>query len=181
MSDFTVPTDFILIGGDHDGTGVSQIRARKIIGGGVTDDGLDESDAWLRNARWCWTQANRAHLFEAFAYGSIDPQAPLYETASGTYVAVWEVPVSLATSRLSFTCTTDFKYALVKYEFFSSGNVSRGSVETNGGAVVTTQEQDDSTLTASSTDVEYLKISVKKGAASAEIYGIRVFEDASTL
>lgn len=180
MSDFTVPTDFIVIGGDHDATGSSQIRPRKTIGGGGTSDGLDESDAILRNSRWCWTQGNRVNLFEAFGYGERGDitQAPLYTVTSASYVEVWEVPVVLATSRLSFTCTIDFKQSQVKLEFFSSGDVSRGSVETTA---VTSQEQQDATLTASSTDVAYLKISVKKNATDGEVYGIRVYEDASTI
>jgi len=183
MSDFTVPTSFTIIGGEHDVSGISQMSPRKTIGGGATADGVDESDTWLRNARYAWTQANRANLFESWAYGDASPQAALHTETQASYQEVWEVPVKLVTGRLSFTCTTDLQYGMVKYELFSSGDVSRGSVESNGGADAgSTQDQYDDTLTASSTDVAYLKISVKKETAgNAKVFGVRVHEDASTL
>jgi hypothetical protein len=183
MTDFTVPDDFAVLGGDHDVSGVSQISPRKTIGGGSSVDGSDETDAWLRNARYGWTQVCRCNIFDCWSYGDSSPQAALHVEPLTSYQAVWEVPVTLADSRLSFTCLTELTYGVVKYEVFSAGGVSRGSVESNGGADAgATQNLFEDTLTAASTDVAYLVISVKgEAAGSSTVFGLRVHEDASPI
>ena len=181
MTDFTVPTDAIIIG-HNDDLGSSQIRPGKAIGGGATADGVDETDTWLRNARWAWAQGNRAVIAEAHSYGADTPQAVLYTTTSTSYVVVWQIPVEVEEGRRSYTCTTDSEQCVIKFELKTSGGTGRGSVETNAGSGVTTQTQRNDTLSSSADDSAYIEISVKAQAAqTANVYGFRVFEDASTL
>lgn len=177
MTDFTVPDEFGLLGHDND-LGSSQYRPGKVIGGGS----LDETDAYLRNARWAWAQGNRAVIAARHSYGADTPQAVLYSTGTTTYTVVFRVPVQVASSRRSYTVTTDAEQCVCKFELKTSGGTSRGSVETNGGSGVTTQTQRDDTLTTSADDSAYLEVSVKaQSGQTGKLYGFRVFEDASTL
>jgi hypothetical protein len=181
MTDFTVPTDHIILG-HADDLGSSQIRPGKDIGGGATADGADETDAWLRNARWAWAQANRACIAELHSYGADTPQAVIYTTTSASYVVVWQIPVKVASGRRAYTVTTDSEQCVMKFEMKTSGGTGRGSVETNGGTGVTTQVQRDDALSTSADDSAYLEISVKaQSGQTANVYGYRTFEDASTV
>lgn len=177
MTDFSVPTDFVIIGHDDD-TGSSQIRPGKVVGGGS----VDETDIWLRNARWCWAQGNRAAVAESMAYGEASPQAELYSTTSTTYVTVYKCLVEIASSRDAWTITTDSEQCVVKYTAYTSGGTSRGSVETNGGSGVTSHSVRDDSLSASASDTDYIQIEVKaKSGQTGKLYGFRVYEDASSL
>jgi len=177
MTDFAVPTDFVIIGGDND-LGSSQIRPGKAIGGGA----VDETDIWLRNARWCWAQGNRAVVAGVLSYGADTPQAVVYSTAGTSYTLVYQIPIKVASARLAYTVTSDSEQCVTKYELRTSGGTSRGSVETNSGSGVTAHTIRNDALTDSTGDSAYLEVSVKaQSGQTGKLYGFRVFEDASTL
>ena len=177
MTDFVVPTDFVILGGDDD-LGSSQIRPGKAVGGGA----VDETDTWLKNARFAWAHGNRAVVAGVLSYGADTPQAVVYSTTSTTYVLVYVIPIKVALSRTNYTVTTDSEQCVVKYELRTSGGTSRGSVETNAGSGVTSHVIRDDALTDSTGDTAYLEVSVKaQSGQTGKLYGFRVFEDASTL
>jgi hypothetical protein len=180
VTDFTVPTDFVILGHDGDGVGTSHIRLGKAIGGGATADGVDETDTWLRNARWMQTQGNRARIFQAFSYGDASPQAVLFSTADPAYQDVFTVPVEIATGRDDYTVTFDFQNGTCQVQAYTSGGTSRDVVATSEAGA--TQTQSDVTLSPSAEDTAYLVVRIKaKSGQTGKLFGVRVYEDASSL
>lgn len=176
MTDFGVPADFPIIDDDLN-LGSTEIRAGKIIGGNV-----DEVDAIIKGARYAWAQGARQIIAAKHSGGGPTPEL-LFTTTSTSYVEAFTVPIKVALGRLVYTITAQTEQGVLKAELFTSGAVSRGSVEMNSGTGETTINVRDMTLTDSTGDSAYLTLSLKAhtGPTTANLYGWRVLEDASTL
>lgn len=175
---FTIPSQWQVIGGNTDETGASQISMGKVIGGGATADGQDESTILLQNARFSWSTANLCSLAESTTYGEVSPQASQYTNTSATYVEFAQVLVTSGAKRFSIVVHCDF-IGRVKAEAFNSSDASLDSGESSAS---TTQTQSTITLDISSVVDVYIKLSAKReSSTNPQIYSIVITETASDL
>ena len=182
MPDFAYPDTFPIIASPDDTTGGVQFAVGRVIGGAQSSDGFDEATGLVDACVWPWARGARQCVAELSTFGASSPNVVIYDTTnSAAFEEAGATPFRMAEGRDAYTVSVDAEEGDVRLEFFSAGGAL---IQTATSPNVTTRDVVTFPInTGGIIPAEiFLVVSLRANVGqTARLYGVRVYEDATTL